>query len=104
MLHALLGVAVIVALALPFLSLRLGFSDAGNEPTANTSRRAYDLLAEGFGPGFNGPLVIAVDRTDAIRAETFGTVLTDIAHTPGVATVSPPTTLGAGAHAIRRRA
>ena len=65
-----LGVAAIVAgaaallcllvLAIPFFSMRLAFTDAGNDPTSLTTRQAYDLLAQGFGPGFNGPLVVAV--------------------------------------------
>jgi len=51
---------VLVVLALPLFSMRLAFTDAGNDPTTLTTRQAYDLLAEGFGPGFNGPLVVAV--------------------------------------------
>src|SRR6266568_22688 len=66
----------------------------------STSRRAYDLLADGFGPGFYGPLVLVADRADASARSTFTTVLSDIGHTPGVAVVSPTMTLGAGAHAI----
>jgi len=56
---ALLSGALLVALCIPALSLRLGTNDAGTEPAGKTTRQAYDLLAEGFGPGFNGPLVIA---------------------------------------------
>ncbi len=55
------AVLVLVALALPLFSMRLAFTDAGNDPTSLTTRQAYDLLAQGFGPGFNGPLVIAAD-------------------------------------------
>jgi RND superfamily putative drug exporter len=99
-LHALLGVAVILALALPFLSLRLGFSDAGNEPTANTSRRAYDLIAQGFGPGANGPLVVLADHADPAATASFTTVLAELAEVPGVAHVSPPTAVGTGSDAV----
>jgi putative drug exporter of the RND superfamily len=53
------ALAVLVVLAIPLFSLRLGFSDSSNDPTKLTTRQAYDALAEGFGPGFNGPLVIA---------------------------------------------
>ena len=57
-----IAVLVLVALALPLFSMRLAFTDAGNDPTTLTTRQAYDLLAQGFGPGFNGPLlVIAAD-------------------------------------------
>ena len=52
---------VLVLLALPMFSMRLAFTDSGNDPTTQTTRQAYDLLAQGFGPGFNGPLVVAVD-------------------------------------------
>ncbi len=52
---------VLLLMAVPVLSLRLGFSDEGNYEPETTTRQAYDLLAEGFGPGFNGPLILAVD-------------------------------------------
>ena len=48
--------AVMLVLAIPVLSLRLGTSDAANDPASTTTHKAYELLAEGFGPGFNGPL------------------------------------------------
>ncbi len=48
-------------LAIPFFSLRLGFSDEGNYPEETTTRKAYDLLAAGFGPGFNGPLLLSTE-------------------------------------------
>ena len=50
-------------LAVPFFSLRLGVADSGNDPTKFTTRRAYDLLSQGFGPGFNGPLLVTGDAT-----------------------------------------
>jgi putative drug exporter of the RND superfamily len=63
------ALAVLAALALPTLSLRLGASDDGNLPTTSTNRQAYDMIADGFGPGFNGPLVLAVQApTDADKA------------------------------------
>src|SRR5690606_26064420 len=52
------GVALLLALSAPVLDMRLGFADAGNESESATSRQAYDLLAEGFGPGVNGPLIV----------------------------------------------
>ena len=52
---------MILALAATSLLVRLGAADQGTQPTEQTSRRAYDLLAEGFGPGFNGPIPIVVD-------------------------------------------
>ncbi|MBQ0865486.1 MMPL family transporter [Streptomyces sp. RK75] len=57
----LLGVVGLGAAAIPTSSLELGLPDDGSQPTSTTQRRAYDLLSEGFGPGFNGPLTVAVD-------------------------------------------
>ncbi|MDC0765910.1 MMPL family transporter [Streptomyces sp. HD] len=58
---AALAVVVMAALAIPVLSLRLGATDQGNHQESQTTRQAYDLLAEGFGPGFNGPLQVVVE-------------------------------------------
>ncbi|MFE4754942.1 MMPL family transporter [Streptomyces mirabilis] len=57
----LLGVVGLGAAAVPAASLELGLGDDGSQPTSTTQRRAYDLLSDGFGPGFNGPLMIVVD-------------------------------------------
>ena len=57
--------SIIVLVALPFFSLRLGSSDQGNDPVGTTTRQAYDLLAAGFGPGFNGPLLLVAVRPTA---------------------------------------
>ncbi len=54
-----LALLILMTLAIPLFSMRLAFTDAGNDPTSLTTRQAYDLLATGFGPGFNGPLVVA---------------------------------------------
>ena len=59
------GLAFMLLLSAPMLSMRLGMPDAGTQPTDTTARQAYDLLAEGFGPGFNGPLTLVVDLSDA---------------------------------------
>ena len=82
----LLGVTALVVLCLPALDLRLGFADAGTDDPAKTSRMAYDLLAEGFGPGVNGPLIIVSegDRTAADAAHRA------LAGAPGIAAVTPP--------------
>jgi putative drug exporter of the RND superfamily len=83
---ALLAVAVLVALSAPALGMRLGIADAGNDPESTTSRQAYDLLAEGFGPGFNGPLVVVVEGD----RQAAGALQRTLAGTPGVATATPP--------------
>ncbi|MFN0028175.1 MAG: MMPL family transporter [Acidimicrobiales bacterium] len=70
---ALGGLAVLVLLMLPAFSLRLGFSDEGNFPAETTTRKAYDLLADGFGPGFNGPLLVVSklgDQPDMVERAT----------------------------------
>ena len=63
---------VLLALAAPALGMRLGFPDAGNDPPDTMTRQAYDLNTEGFGPGTNGPLVVAADlpNPDAKAAST----------------------------------
>jgi RND superfamily putative drug exporter len=82
------GTGVLVLLALPVLGLRLGFADEGNYPTDTTTRRAYDLLAEGFGPGFNGPLTL-VTRVTAADLPVVEQVSQALATTPGIAQVTP---------------
>ncbi|WP_285665580.1 MMPL family transporter [Actinorhabdospora filicis] len=61
----LLAVGVLIGLSAPALAMRLGFADAGTEAAASTSRQAYDLLGEGFGPGVNGPLIVLADGDGA---------------------------------------
>jgi RND superfamily putative drug exporter len=82
------GLAVLIVLALPFASLRLGFSDTGNNPTTDTTRRAYDILSEGFGPGFNGPLILAASTPKG--PESLAPLVARLQTTPGVAAVGPP--------------
>jgi putative drug exporter of the RND superfamily len=60
---AVAAAAVMLVLAIPVLSLRLGSSDQGNDPSSTTTRQAYDLLADGFGPGFNGPLLLVAQTS-----------------------------------------
>src|SRR5919106_2715882 len=58
---AIVATALLLALAAPALGMRLGFPDAGNDPPDTMTRQAYDLNTEGFGPGTNGPLVVAAE-------------------------------------------
>ena len=77
-------------MASPVLALQLGSSDASSRPTSDTTRRAYDLLAQGFGPGFNGPLLLAMQVPPGTNDAVHSRNLQDaIAATPGVAAVSP---------------
>ncbi len=83
------GLAVLLVLTVPALGLRLGVADAGNDPAKFTTRRAYDLLSQGFGPGFNGPLLVASELHSPNDFDTMSKLATVIATTPGVAQVSP---------------
>ncbi|MET7736733.1 MMPL family transporter [Streptomyces sp. NPDC005402] len=85
---ALVALAVLAALALPTLSLRLGASDDGNLPTTSTNRQAYDMIADGFGPGFNGPLVLAVQAPDAAGKAAEGKLVTALEKVDGVASAN----------------
>ncbi|MFJ4820865.1 MMPL family transporter [Streptomyces sp. NPDC088801] len=87
----LVALAVLTALAFPTLSLRLGASDDGNLPTTSTNRQAYDMIADGFGPGFNGPLVLAVQAPTAADQAARTKLVTALEQVDGVAsaTASP---------------
>lgn len=86
---AVLCLAVLGALAAPAFSIRLGNQDAGNGPKELTSRRAYDLLTEAFGPGTNGPLLVAASFDSAESLPRLQQLAGDLAADPGVAAVSP---------------
>ncbi len=87
-----LGTVALVALCLPALDLRLGFADSGTDAPTKTTRKAYDLLAKGFGPGFNGPLIVVSDGTPEAAQALSGKLATD----PGVAAVTPPQPMADG--------
>jgi putative drug exporter of the RND superfamily len=82
--------AVMLVLAIPVLSLRLGSSDAANDPSSYTTRHAYDLLAEGFGPGFNGPLQLVATTGTPAGAAALDRLAATLKTVPGVAAVSTP--------------
>ena len=63
------------SLAMPLFSMQLAFTDSGNDPAALTTRQAYDLLCDGFGPGFNGPLVVAADLPGGPATAPWSTAL-----------------------------
>ena len=80
---------LLILLAIPLFSIRLGFGDYGNYPEDKTVRRAYDLLAEGFGPGTNGPLFITVEGDTANDQAALGQFVQAIQGTEGVAAAFP---------------
>jgi RND superfamily putative drug exporter len=98
---AIAGLAILLVLAAPVLALRLGFSDAGNRSASDTSRQAYDLLSEGFGPGFNGTMLVAVEtpRGEADR-EVLEHLSQRLNETPGIAFATAPIASPAGGLAI----
>ncbi len=86
----LLSGGLLLVLCIPTLSLRLGSSDAGSDPAGSTTRKAYDLLAEGFGPGFNGPLELVASLPRAGDAAALVELGKKAEGEPGVAAVSSP--------------
>ncbi|MEW6019491.1 MAG: MMPL family transporter, partial [Pseudomonadota bacterium] len=83
------GALLLLVLALPVFSLRLGFGDAGNRDEGDSTRRAYEILSRGFGPGFNGPLIIAVEMPGGASDLQLGRLTQALSRTEGVAFASP---------------
>jgi putative drug exporter of the RND superfamily len=84
------GTLVLLALAAPILGMRLGFADEGNYPNGTPTRTAYDLLADGFGEGFNGPLIVTAQADGTGSLDAVDAVHAALASTPGVAAVTEP--------------
>jgi RND superfamily putative drug exporter len=83
-----LSLVVIVVVALPFFSIRLALPDSGEDPSASTTRLAYDLLAKGFGPGFNGPLEVVGKLSAPGDLRRFAAFAAALRHQAGVVTVA----------------
>jgi RND superfamily putative drug exporter len=84
------GGAVLLALSAPALGMRLGFPDAGNDGSGTMTRQAYDMISTGFGPGANGPLVIASELPSPAAVGELEQLADEIRTDDGVAFVSPP--------------
>ena len=95
-----LSLAVLLTLSSPILGMRLGSADASSNSETATTRRAYDLLSEGFGPGFNGPILIAMDVRSEAAAATVRGLPARLSQEEGIAFASPPTFNPAGDTAI----
>jgi RND superfamily putative drug exporter len=91
---AISAAVVMLLLATPALSMRLGNSDAGSDPSDSTTRKAYDLLAQGFGPGFNGPLQLVAEVDGDSGKAAFTKVVDAVGKTPGVVTTTKPVIVG----------
>jgi RND superfamily putative drug exporter len=86
------GVAAVLmlTLAIPFFSMRLGSADSGSDPSGTTTRKAYDLLAKGFGPGYNGPLQLVAEVKTPAQQAAFAKVTQAVAGTKDVVRVTAP--------------
>jgi len=88
---AAVATGVLVLLAIPFLSMRLGSADSGSDPSGATTRKAYDLLAKGFGRGYNGPLQLVTQVSGPAQEAAFTRVERAVASTRGVVGSTRPT-------------
>ncbi len=94
---AIASMLVLVVLAIPLFWLRLGQLDAGTDPTSQSSRRAYDLLTQGFGPGVNGPITVVVELPTGSDPNTvLGGISSTLQKTEGVASVGAPSVSPSG--------
>jgi RND superfamily putative drug exporter len=99
-LATLAGVAILLTLAAPFLGVRFGFPDAGNDQEGTSTRQAYGMLADGFGAGANGPLLLAAELDRKGDTSTLQSLTAGIRNSPGVAAVTPPRANPAGDTAV----
>jgi RND superfamily putative drug exporter len=97
---ALISLVVMVAALSPIVALRLDTSDAGNDPANTSSRHAFDLLAQGFGAGFNGPLLLVAELPGHDRVGALPAIRAAVAATPDVAAVTEPRTAPTGSVAV----
>ena len=96
------GLAFLLVLAIPLLSMRLAFPDAGGNPKSDTTRQAYDLVAEGFGAGFNGPLVLAAEFPKGSDTAALDRLAARLQQTPDVTAVIGPIASPSGDAAVIR--
>jgi RND superfamily putative drug exporter len=87
---AVASLAVMLVFLIPFFSMRLETSDAGNDPTSTSTYKAFNLLSDGFGPGFNGPLLIATQLSSSSQQAKLPQVRAAVARTPDVVAVTAP--------------
>jgi putative drug exporter of the RND superfamily len=97
---AIVSLAVMVLLLVPVFAMRLDSSDAGNDPASTSSRHAFDLLAQGFGPGFNGPLQLVAELGGRANANTLVALRASVSATPGVVAVTEPRIGASGTVAV----
>lgn len=88
--------ALMLVITIPLLSMRVGSADAGSDPSSSTTRQAYDLLAKGFGPGFNGPLQLVAEVNGPGQQQKFQQAVAAVGQTKDVVSVSTPRVVGGG--------
>ncbi|MCA9860242.1 MAG: MMPL family transporter, partial [Thermomicrobiales bacterium] len=89
-LYAIASTAFLLVLAIPTASMDLGFPDAGANPSSYHTRQAYDLLTDGFGEGFNNPLLLVLENENGVAPETVESVTNAVSEVPGVVQVAQP--------------
>jgi RND superfamily putative drug exporter len=94
------ALVLMIALAIPTLSLRLGTADSGNDPAGSTTYKAYEMLSHGFGAGFNGPLTVVAEVSNSSRQAEVSKLITALEHTSGVASVAEQAVVTEGKGAI----
>jgi RND superfamily putative drug exporter len=97
---AVVSLVIMLLLLIPLMSLRLDSSDAGNDPANTSTRRSFDMLAAGFGPGFNGPLTIVTKLPTPASSGDLAAVRQAVASTPGVVAVTAPRIAPSGTVAV----
>jgi RND superfamily putative drug exporter len=97
---AIVSLALMVALLVPVFAMRLDSSDAGNDPASTSSRHAFDLLAQGFGPGFNGPLLLVAELPRRSDTNALPALRALASATPGVVAVTRPRIAPSGRVAV----
>ena len=98
--YAIAGLGAMCLIAIPALSMRIGVPDDGNAPTHTTQRIAFDQLAEGFGPGFNGPIQVVVELGSPDDDLAVGRIHDALQADPGIAAVTAPVRNAAGDTAV----
>ncbi len=94
------SLGIMLVLLIPVFGMRLQSTDAGNDPSSSTTRHAFDLLAAGFGPGFNGPLLVAAELSSPARAAALPALRSGLAETPGIVAVTAPRLAPSGTFAV----
>ncbi|HQR79024.1 MAG TPA: MMPL family transporter [Actinomycetota bacterium] len=88
-LYTILAALLVTILAVPYFGMRLGFPDDSGQPVGSPARTAYELMADGFGPGSNGPFYVAVQLPYALDEDSLRSLIRDLNDTPGVARTIP---------------